>query len=181
MLWADPVQVNPQPSSLNPKPQSPNPKPQTLKPNPQPKRVQGWVDHQFAEHIPNGEFIAAGSHDAIFDRSVTSFGLSVYALCSCSAAVVCAPLRARRPHVCRRWRACKPRIFGFANAALDHFLERNGYCGILRGHMGKQYAPCFAPACLPALMRRERSGVQIAKCGRVLTVFSTSSDHHQSR
>jgi len=95
--------------------------------------VQGWVDHQFAEHIPNGEFIAAGSHDAIFDRSVTSFGLSV-------------------------WRACKPRIFGFANAALDHFLERNGYCGILRGHMGKQ------------------SGVQIAKCGRVLTVFSTSSD-----
>ena len=38
----------------------------------------------------------------------------------------------------RSWRACKPRIFGFANAALDHFLSCNNYVGIIRGHMGKQ-------------------------------------------
>ena len=41
MLWADPVQVNPQPSSLNHKPQSPNPKPQTLNPQPPTKTCAG--------------------------------------------------------------------------------------------------------------------------------------------
>ena len=41
--------------------------------------VQGWVDHQFGEFIPNGELIAAGSHPAIFDRSqVTSSRETVY-------------------------------------------------------------------------------------------------------
>jgi hypothetical protein len=41
--------------------------------------VQGWVDHQFGEFIPDGELIAAGSHPAIFDRSqVTSSRETVY-------------------------------------------------------------------------------------------------------
>lgn len=87
----------------------------------------------------------------------------------------------------RSWRACKPRIFGFANEALDHFLERNGYVGVIRGHMGKQcvwfriWMLCglFVSSFMFSLCLR--SGVQIAKCGRVLTVFSTSDDHHQSR
>ena len=46
--------------------------------------VQGWVDAQFADHIPNGEMIAAGGHAPIFDRSVTRSGVSV---CVVQAAV----------------------------------------------------------------------------------------------
>jgi hypothetical protein len=34
--------------------------------------IQGWVDYQFGEYIPNGELITASSHAAVFDRSVTS-------------------------------------------------------------------------------------------------------------
>ena len=34
--------------------------------------IQGWVDYQFGEYMPNGELITASSHAAVFDRSVTS-------------------------------------------------------------------------------------------------------------
>jgi hypothetical protein len=34
--------------------------------------VQGWVDHQFSEYIPNGELLGSGRHATIFDRSLTS-------------------------------------------------------------------------------------------------------------
>lgn len=106
--------------------------------------------------------------------------------CTWSLTVCCAVCRLRS-HTCRSWKACKPRIFGFANAALDHFLKINGYLGIIRGHMGKQcvmpsshrHAIKLSRAC--RCLSFVRSGVQIAKCGRVLTVFSTSNDHHQSR
>ena len=55
------------------------------------------------------------------------------------------------PDIHHRWRACKPRIFGFANAALDRFLAANGYTGIIRGHMGKQCVElqgCCARVCV---------------------------------
>jgi hypothetical protein len=56
-----------------------------------------------------------------------------------------------------------PRVLYFTHKAAENFLERHCFTRILRGHQGK------------------RSGVELSLFYKVLTIFSDSCDHFQSR